>query len=86
MIQFTLVARKAPIIFAHVKLQIYINTHNTRISFPTIIILLGVANIKAYFHFARIHADLTGAFSFIADELYDLATVFVLWLTTSASS
>jgi hypothetical protein len=45
--------------------------------FPNVIILLGMAATKACFFFARIHADLTGAFGFIADSLYNLATTLV---------
>jgi hypothetical protein len=40
----------------------------------------------AYFRYPRIHADLTGAFDFIADELYNLATAMVFSLAASASS
>ncbi len=61
--------------------------NNRRISLPTIIILLGMADIKAYFCFTRIHADLTGAFGFIANyDLYYLTTAMVFGSTTSASS
>jgi hypothetical protein len=49
---------------------------NTRISHPTAIILLGQG-------FARFHADLTGAFGFIADNLYNLATAMTFISTTS---
>jgi hypothetical protein len=42
--------------------------------------------MSACFRYPRIHTDLTGAFSFIADELYNLATVIVFGLTASASS
>ncbi len=45
-----------------------------------------MANIKSCFCFARIHADLTGAFGFIANDLYNLATAMVFGSTTSASS
>ena len=45
-----------------------------------------MADIKACFHFGRIHADLTGAFGFIADGLYNLAMAMVFGLTTSAFS
>jgi hypothetical protein len=84
--QFTPVAHKAPISFGHVKIQIYINTYNTRINYPIAIILLDMANIKACIRFGRIHVALTGAFGFIADNLYNLATAMVFGLTTSASS
>jgi hypothetical protein len=45
-----------------------------------------MADIMACFCFGRIHADLTGAFCFIADNLYNLAAAMVFGLTTSASS
>jgi hypothetical protein len=72
--QVTPVAKEAPVTFGHVKSQIYTDIYNTRISYPTATILLGLADIKACFRYPRIHADLTGAFGFIADELYNLAT------------
>jgi hypothetical protein len=84
--QVTPVAHQAPITFSHVKIQIYIDVYSTQISYPMAIILLGMADIKACFHFGRIHADLTGAFGFIANNLYNLATAMVFGLTTSASS
>jgi hypothetical protein len=84
--QVTPVAQEAPVPFGHVKSQIYIDIFNTSISHPTATILLGLADVKACFQFQRIHADLTGAFGFIADELYNLATAMVFGLTASASS
>jgi hypothetical protein len=65
--QVTPVSHKAPITFGHVKIQLYIDIYNTRLSNPTPTILLGMADIKACFHFPRIHPDLTGAFGFVAD-------------------
>jgi hypothetical protein len=38
------------------------------------------------FQIPRIHADLTGAYGFIADKLYNLAMAMVFGLTASASS
>ncbi len=72
--------------FGHVKSQIYMNIYKTRISYPAATILLGLADIKACFRYPRIHADLTGAFGFIADKLYNLAMGMVFSLTASASS
>jgi hypothetical protein len=80
------VTQKVPITFCHVKIQIYIDIYNTQFSYPTAIILLRMAGNKACFCFERIHADLTGAFGFIADNLYNLATAMVFGSTTSASS
>ncbi len=64
----------------------YTDIYNTRISYPTAAILLGLADVKACFRYPRIHTDLTGAFGFIADELYNLATAMVFSSTASASS
>ncbi len=84
--QVTPVAQEAPVTFGHVKSQIYIDIYNTRINYLSAMILLGLADIKACFRYPRIHADLTGAFGFIADELYNLATARVFSSTASASS
>ena len=84
--QVTPVAQEAPVMFGHVKSQIYMDIYNTRISYPNSTILLGLADVKACFRFPRIHADLTGAFGFIADELYNLATAMVFGSTASASN
>ncbi len=84
--QVTPVAKEAPIMFGQVKGQVYMDIYNTCISYPTARILLGLADIKACFRFARIHADMTGAFGFITDELFNLATAMVFGSTASASS
>ncbi len=84
--QVTSVTQEAPVTFGHVKSQIYLDIYNRLISYPTATILLGLADIKACFRYPRIHTDLTGAFGFIADELYNLATAMVFGLTASASS
>ncbi len=82
--QVTPVSREAPITFGHVKIQLYTDIYNTRISYPTATILLGMADIKACFRFPIIHPDLTGAFGFMADRLYNLATAMVFGSTMSA--
>ncbi len=84
--QVTPVAQDAPVTFGHVKSQIYIDIYNTCISYPTATILLGLADIKACFQCTRIHADLTGAFGFIAEELCNLATAMIFGSTASAST
>ena len=84
--QITPIAQESPITFGHVKLQVFIDIYNMRISYPTPAILIALADIKACFRFARIHADLTGAFGFLADDLYNLATAMVFGSTASASS
>jgi hypothetical protein len=72
--------------FGHVKSQIYTDIYNTCINYLTAMILLGLADVKACFRYPRIHADLTGAFGFIAGELYNLATAMVFGSTASVSS
>ncbi len=82
--QVTPVSCKAPITFGHIKIQLYIDIYNTRLSNPTATILLGMADIKACFCFPRIHPNLTGAFGFVADGYYNLATAMAFGSTTSA--
>jgi hypothetical protein len=84
--QVTQINREAPITFCRVKLQLYIDIYNTRISHPYVVILLGMADIKACFCFPQIHPDLTGAFGFMAGDFLNLATAMVFGSTTSASS
>ena len=78
--------REAPITFRHVKMQLYVDIYNTRVSYPQSTILLAAADIKACFCFVRVHADLTGAFGFLAGGYYNLATAMVFGSTASASS
>jgi hypothetical protein len=66
-------------------MQLYTDIYNTRIN-PTLTILLAMADVKACFRFPCIHADLTGAFSFLAGGYYNLATAMVFGSTASASS
>lgn len=84
--QITPTFMEAPITFGHVKMQLYVDIYNTRISYPQSRILLAAADIKACFRFARVHADLTGAFGFLAGGYYNLATAMVFGSTASASS
>ena len=63
-----------------------IKRYNTRISFPDAPILLGTSVIKACFRFPRIHADLAGAFGFIAGGHLFLAIAMVFGSIASASS
>ncbi len=84
--QVTPVTQEAPVMFGHVKSQIYMDIYNMRINYPTARILHGLADVKACFRYPRIHTDLTGAFGFIADELYNLATAMVFGSTASSSS
>jgi hypothetical protein len=45
----TPVAQEAPVMFGHVKSQIFMDIYNTGINYPTAMILLGLANVKACF-------------------------------------
>ena len=47
--QITPVAQEPPVTFGHVKLQIYIDIYNTRIRYPTLIICIALADVKACF-------------------------------------
>ncbi len=84
--QVTPITRDAPITFGHVKMQMYIDIYNTRITYPTFIILLAMADVKACFCFPHTHADLTGAFGFLAGGYFNLATAMVFGSTASTSS
>ncbi len=84
--QVTPITREAPITFGHVKMQMYIDIYNTLINYQTFIILLAMVDVKACFCSPCIHADLTGAFGFLAGGYFDLATAMVFGSTTSASS
>ena len=55
-------------------------------SFLWEIIFLVLADITACFRFPRIHADLTGAFGCIAEQLLFLATCMIFGSNASASS
>jgi hypothetical protein len=84
--QVTPITREAPITFGHVKMQMYIDIYNTPITYPTFIILLAMADVKACFRYPCIHADLIGAFGFLARGYFNLATTMVFGSTASASS
>jgi hypothetical protein len=84
--QVTPITCEAPITFGNVKMKLYIDIYNTCASYPTFIILLAMADVKACFHFPHIHADLTGAFGFLARGYFNLATAMVFGSTASASS
>ncbi len=78
--------RKAPINIRHVKMQMYIDIYNTCITYPTFIILLAMADVKACFCFPCIHANLTGAFGFLSGGYFNLDTAMVFGSSASASS
>ncbi len=77
---------EAVIDFGKAKAKLLTSIYNWRISFPTSTIYIALADITACFRFARIMADITGAFGFMADDLYFLSTSHVFGSNTSASS
>jgi hypothetical protein len=84
--QVTTVAGEALITFIKVKIKLYTNIYNTRISHPLAKISLAMGNIKTCLCFEWIHTNLTGAFGFIANNLYNIATATLFGSTTSALS
>jgi hypothetical protein len=68
------------------KMRLLISIYNLRVSYPLKRIYLARADITACFRSPRIHADVTGAFGFMAEGLYFLATSMVFGSNTSASS
>jgi hypothetical protein len=77
---------KAVIDFGQAKNKFLINIYNWCVSHPNEIIYLLLAVITACFRFPRISADVTGAFGFIAENLYFISTSHVFGSNTSASS
>ncbi len=77
--QVTPVTCEAPIMFGHIKIQLNTDIYNTCVSHPNDVILLGNADIKACFHFPRIHPDLTGAFGFMAGGILQLNYSYGIW-------
>ena len=77
---------EAIITFGDAKIKLYIHIFNTRVSFPFDEILLALADIKACFRYPRIHADMAGAFGFVARGMYHLATSMVFGSLFSAPS
>jgi hypothetical protein len=77
---------EANITFGLAKLKSLQRIYNWRISYPDSKIYLALADITACIRFPQIHADITGAFGFMAERLYFLATSMVFGSNTSASS
>jgi hypothetical protein len=69
--QVTPITCEAPTTFGHVKMQLYIDIYNERITYPTFIILLAMADVKACLCFSCIHTDLAGAFGFLAGGYFN---------------
>jgi hypothetical protein len=77
---------EANITFGLAKLKSLQRIYNLRVSHPNSKIYLALADKTAYFCFPRVHADLTGAFGFMAKKMNFLATSMVFGSTASASS
>jgi hypothetical protein len=84
--EFTPTEFEANTDFGHAKMNLLCRIYNWRVSYLREIIFLALADITACFRFPRIHADLTGAFGFMAEQLFFLATSMVFGSNASASS
>jgi hypothetical protein len=76
---------KAVIDFGQAKTRLLNNIYNWCVSYPEEIIYLALADIIACFQFPRISADVTGAFRFIAKDLYFVLTSHVFGSNTLVS-
>ena len=77
---------EANIVFGKAKMKLFQCIYNLRVSHLNTKIYLALADITAAFRFLRIHANLMGAFGFIAKVMYFLATSMVFGSNVSASS
>ncbi len=84
--EMTPIKNKSGIDFGMAKMKFLTSIYNWRISYPGMTIYIALADIMACFCFPRILDDITGAFGFVADELFFLATSHVFGSNTSASS
>ena len=82
---YTPTENEPEVTFKTAKKAFYWLLYNLRVSYPELPILLALADIKACFRSPRIHPDLTGAFGFLAANLYFLAIVMVFGSNTSAA-
>ncbi len=84
--EMTPIENEAGIDFRRAKMKFLTSIYNWRISYPDKTIYIALADIMACFRFPRILADITGAFGFVADDLFFLAMSRVFGSNTSASS
>ena len=68
---------EAEVTFGTAKDKLKQNIYNMRASFPFVIALLALADIKACFRFPRIYPDLKGAFVFLISNFVCLAVAMV---------
>ncbi len=84
--EMTPIENEAGIDFERAKMKFLTSIYNWRISYPDETIYIALADITACFCFPRNLADITGAFGFVADDLFFLTTSHVFGSNTSASS
>ena len=77
---------EAIITFGASKLKLLQRIYNWRITNPNSKIYIALGDVTACFRFPRVHADLTGAFGFMVEKMYFLATSMVFGSNASASS
>jgi len=77
---------EAIITFGASKLKLLRRIYNLRITNPNSKIYIALGDVTACFRFPRVHADLTGAFGFMVEKMYFLATSMVFGSNASASS
>ncbi len=71
---------EANITFGAAKLELLQRIYNWRVSHPKSKIYLALADITACFQFPRVHADLTGAFGFMAKDMYFFGNEHGIWI------
>jgi hypothetical protein len=76
---------EANIDFGQAKMKLLTRIYNWRVANPSGKIYLALTDITACFQFPRIHADVTRAFGFVAENLSFLETSMVFGSNTSAS-
>ena len=84
--EVTPVDHEPEVTFGKAKIFFYQYLYSLRVSFPEEVIYLALADIRACFRYPRIHPDLTGAFGFMADGLYYLATAMIFGHISSSPS
>ncbi len=84
--KMTPIENEAGIDSGRAKMKFLTSIYNLRISYPDETIYIAHADITACFGFPRILADITGAFGFVADDLFFLAMSHVFGSNTSSNS
>jgi len=72
--------------FGQAKAKLLTSIYNWRISYPDDVIFISLADVTACFRQQHISCDVTGAFGFVANDLYFLSTSHVFGSNTSASA